>query len=155
MPYANLQINLSEAQKQNIIDDINNILLSMNYLIHLSKKEKTKHLRLGNKAEAFFTRALELAKENPQLLMPAFSISAMEQDIEAWQKLRDIQVQVSRLLDGLNSTIIALEKENVSASIHFYNMSLSASKQNVVGASTVVENLAPMLPRTGKRTKKK
>lgn len=57
MPYANLQINLSEAQKQNIIDDINNIMLSMNYLIHLSKKEKTKHLRLGNKSRSVFYKS--------------------------------------------------------------------------------------------------
>ena len=155
MPYANLTINLSDADRQDIIDKIANIETSMPYLVQLTPAEKTIHLRLGKKTPAFFSTVLELAAQNAAILPGYFDLNALKGDVKDYQYLSDVLVQLTKLQTAVKHTMTALEQEGMLGSLNFYRHCQSASLLNVVGAQEAVNRLKPFMSKTNKKKKGK
>jgi uncharacterized protein HemY len=150
MPYANLTIDLDDAQRQALLDKIAELESTMSYMVELIRKEKLSCLRLGPKAITFSITARELAQQNTHLLPPYFDLAAFAQDVQDYQYLSDVLVQLTKLQQGLQNTVIALEQESINAALDFYKHSKAASLQNVSGAQEVVRTLSQMMPKKGK-----
>jgi len=147
MPYANLQIGMTEAQQQDYVDRINQLQADMDFLIQLTSKERVKGLRMGTKAPAFIQKGQQLLPQNTHLLPTYYNVAAFEQDAQDYTHLMGIRTQARKLLSGLDDTIRALEQECVATLLDFYKHAQSASRQNVKGASTAVEQLRPFMHR--------
>ena len=154
MPYANLSIGLNESNRQDYINAISDLQMQMNFLVQLTPKEKQNHYRLGKKAPVFFTKAIELARQNPALIPTYFNQAEFEQDVQDYQFMSDVLVQITQLQTAIKHTVIALEQESVRAALNFYKLCQTASAQNYVGAQEAVAQLKPLMNKTGKRKKK-
>lgn len=154
MPYANLSIGLDETKRQDYLNAISDLQMQMNFLVQLTPKEKQNHYRLGKKSFVFFTKAVELARQNPALIPPYFNQAEFEKDVQDHQFMSDVLVQITQLQAAIKDTVIALEQESVRAALTFYKFCLTASTQNYVGAHEALAQLKPIMNKTGKGKKK-
>jgi hypothetical protein len=155
MPYANLNIGLTPAKRKALISQIAALQASMPYLVNLTPKEKINYLRMGKKAPTFINAALELAKQNPNILPPYFDMPGFTADVQDHQFLGDALVQINSLQQAVANTVIALEQESIRTALDFYKHCQAASTQNIPGAGATLAQLQPMMPKTGKKKKKK
>lgn len=150
MSYANLTIGLDDDQRQLLLDQIAKLESTMNFLIQLTPKERLNHLRLGTTAPTFVQTAKELASQNNHLVPSYFNVAGFLQDVQDYQYLSDVLVQINKLKNAIEHTVIALEQESVGAALDFYKHSKAAANQNVHGAQEVVRTLSQMMPKKGK-----
>jgi hypothetical protein len=155
MPYGKIQANLNEVTRDTIVAYINQLFVLMPFLVLITAKEKNKGLRLGKKTGVLFSRADSLVPNNLNIIPPTFSPSDMHSSIIDWQFLSDILVQLKRVLDAVACTQIALEQQTMKDCLYFYKLAQNAAKQNIPGAAELVEELEPLMPRSGKKLVKK
>lgn len=153
MPYANLNIGLSPAKRQALINQIAALQASMPYLVNLTPKEKVNYLKMGKKAPTFIKTALELAKQNPNMLPAYFDMPGFTADVQDHQFLSDALVQINSLQQAVANTVIALEQESIRAALDFYKHCQAAATQNIPRASATLAELQPMMAKTGKKKK--
>lgn len=154
MPYNNLSIGLTEAQRQAWLTLLADMETSMSFLVQLTPSEKRKHLRLGARTHAFITTSLELARQNPDILPPYFNQAEFEKDVQDFQFLGDILIQIKKLQQAIHDTVTALENESVNTALDFYKHCQTAANQNVLGAQEAARLLSPMMPKKGKGKRK-
>lgn len=150
MSYANLTIGLDNTQRQNLLDQIAQLETTMNFLVLLTPKERLNHLRLGSIAPTFIQTAKELATQNPHLVPSYFNMPGFLQDAQDYQYLSDVLIQLNKLKNAVEHTVIALEQESINSALDFYKHSKAASMQDVSGAQEVVRTLSQMMPKKGK-----
>jgi hypothetical protein len=155
MPYANLSIGIDDNLRQTLLNFLSDMELNMNFLVQLTTEEKKKSLRLGIKTPAFLKRSVELAKQNPHLLPSYFNQAEFEKDVQDFEFMSDILVQIKKLQQAINDTTIALEQESVNAALDFYKHCQSAANQNVLGAQEAVKELSIIMPKKGKGKKRR
>lgn len=152
MPYANLQPVFDEATLLLAIQDVQNCIGRLPFLINLTSKEKLQYLRLGAKTLPFISRALIHCKNNPNLQVSYAPLAEWENDWEVCQRLERLQMQVQTLHEALADTIIALKQESTRAALAFYQNAQIAAAYNVPGTDSIVADLQPMMP--GRKPKK-
>jgi len=154
MSYANLTIGLDAAKRQDLLNQIAALETSMDFLVELTAKEKRQHLRLGTTAQTFVQTAQVLAQQNQHLLPPYFNMAAFEQDVQDFNYLRDVLIQLIKVQDAVQNTVIALEQESMRSALDFFKHCKAASTQNVHGAQEATKQLSQMMPKKGKLKKK-
>jgi hypothetical protein len=155
MPYANLSIGIDENLRQTLLNFLSDMELNMSFLVQLTPAEKKKYLRLGAKSPAFLSRAVELAKQNPQVLPNYFNQAEFEKDVQDFEIMSDLLVQINKLQQAIKDTKMAFEQESIRAALDFYKHCQSAANQNVAGSQEVVKELSSIMPKKGKFNKKK
>ncbi len=152
MPYANLQPVFDEAELQLCIDNIAECQSRLPFLINLTPEEKKLYLRLGKKTLSFISRALLHCKNNSNLQVDFAPYAEWKNDWEVCQRLELLEIQIQQLHEGILDTIIALRQESMRAGLTFYRNAKEATKYNVPGSNSIVEDLSTMMP--GRKAKK-
>ncbi len=153
MSYTKLLANIDDAARNSMISKINQLHTDMPFLVLITKKEKSKGLRLGNKTGTFFEKSAMLSSSNVNILTPSFSLSEFVTRINDWKALKDIKTQINKMNDAVNCTAIAYEQQIMSECLYFYGLAQGAASQNIPGASAIVSELESMMPRKGKKVR--
>jgi hypothetical protein len=155
MPYANLSIGIDDNLRQTLFNFLSDMELNMSFLVQLTPVEKKKYLRLGTKSSAFLSRAVELAKQNPNILPTYFNQTEFEKDVRDFETMSDLLVQINKMQQAIKDTTIAFEQESIRSALDFYKHCQSAAIQNVLGAQEAVKELSVIMPKKGKAKKRR
>ncbi|MCS7053710.1 MAG: hypothetical protein NZM09_08245 [Ignavibacterium sp.] len=142
MPYQNISAEISDRDKREILDLVQQIESRLNFLINLTPEERQSIPKMGDKTIAFVQKALELAQQNPNLVPPYVNLDELRRDFELSIRLKDILNAVSRVYEKLSDTYIAAGSEAFTAALSFYKSAKAASKMNVAGTDIIVEELS-------------
>lgn len=93
------------------------------FLTTLPAAEADGMLKLGDKSEAFVSKALEVARANLGMLPRDFDFEAMERDWQTFNTLRGFRMtQLAPLMQKLDSTIAISGNEAYLAALLVYNV---------------------------------
>lgn len=141
MPYQNLTASLTDAEKSNILDRLNQIQTALPFLINLTSDERMSFYKMGDKSVSFVEKALEYAGNNPHLVAPYTNVSELGSDLALAKQLAPIVQQVNSLAEKLNDTYMAAGSEAMSAASGFYLTVKNATKMNVPGVDAIYSDL--------------
>ncbi|HRI47048.1 MAG TPA: hypothetical protein PK559_08095 [Ignavibacteriaceae bacterium] len=141
MAYQNLQAEVTEERKTQILDLIKQIQNQLPFLVNLSKDERETIFKMGDKSVAFVEKALEYAKMNPHLVPPYADIPELEQDLALAKQLQPIFLQLKTLFESVSDTYMAAGSEAMTAVTSFYNSVKNAAKSNVPGTDAIYDDL--------------
>lgn len=141
MPYANLQITLTDAERTAILTKIDELKALLPFMVNLTKKEKTKGRRLGAKAQKLFIDVLELITTSPEYKPAYINRDDMAADLDIYIALLAMELKVKMLAEGLADTRLALEQEMIRPSLAIYAGVQQAALANVPGSDSALEKL--------------
>ena len=154
MPYANIQANFSDADKEIIIQNLVDSREKMDFLINLTQKDRRKRWRMSGKIDRFITKTIEYAELKPSLIPAAIDIPGLKDDDRSAQNLKSVQAVINSLGEAVDDTLKALRKEAFDQARVIYAIFVLAEKNNVPGMTEIVNDLKQHFPRTGKKNKK-
>lgn len=141
MPYSNISANLSNSDRDAILQDLADIVALLPMLVNLTPSERQGGAKLGDKSLAFVLKALEYAEANPNLVPPYMDVPEFRKDENLREKLVIIFRKVTQLAESLDDTILALGREEYQQALTFYNSVQQAAKNNVPGSDSIATDL--------------
>ena len=121
------------------------------YLLNLSTDQKRGLAKMGSKSIDFVSKTLAYANANPQF-KPAFvDLDAFSQDVAAFSKLRSLQQPMGQFFDMIDDSLAQAGSDALTAALAIYQTIKTAAKLNVLGASTIADDLAARFANQGNR----
>ena len=121
------------------------------YLVNIGPDEKRALAKMGSKSVDFVSKTLTYASTNPQF-KPAFvDIDSFSSDVTAFGVLRSLQQPVSQLADMLDDSLAITGSDAMNAALAYYQSVKTASKLNVPGAATIIDDLSTRFAGQGVR----
>ncbi len=90
------------------------------FLIDLTTHQRRALPKLGDGSRAFVQKALEIAKQNEDILPRSFDVATMERDLELFFDLMPILTAVARLHELLDDTLTQIGSEVMTAALLVY-----------------------------------
>jgi hypothetical protein len=118
-------------------------------LIALSKTEIRRTSHFGQKNETFVMEAIEAGKQNPTLIPPNVSMTAVDRDLAGRDKLQAIALRVERLNEKLVHTRRALGADLYGAARAIYKALQEFGRD--AGVAETVDRLALRFKRQGRK----
>jgi hypothetical protein len=128
MPYQNISATLNDSQLDDIQKAIKTIEENLPFLVNLTAKERRTLYKMGDKSLAFVSNCVVTAETNPNILPPAFDLSEFKQDFELAQRLNEILVQLRKLTEEVDDTLVAVGSEAMQSSLSVYEYVKTAAK---------------------------
>ncbi len=120
---------LSPADLQAVLDAIQNIRQHLlPFLIDLTPEERSALPRMGDGSRAFVSKALEVARQNPDILPRSFDVEEMRKDVELLEALTPIRLALTQLFELFDDTYVEIGSEAYSAGLNVYQYARSAGK---------------------------
>lgn len=143
MPLENrVSAQLSAESIQRIADALAVIKAELPFLINLTADERKVLPKMGDGTVSFVVKALEYAKQNPQVVPPFLSLAEFEKDAALVRPLAGLLHPLSQLAEQLEDTTMAAGSEAYQAALVFYQAAKAAAKAGVPGMKTVVDDLS-------------
>ncbi|MCU7810698.1 MAG: hypothetical protein KZQ77_05610 [Candidatus Thiodiazotropha sp. (ex Notomyrtea botanica)] len=119
MPQNLVSAELDESEQQAILATIQQ-LQSLPFLIGLSNKKKRSLNKMGDKSRAFVDSALNIVKQNPDILPATLDVAELEKDILFYERLYPINIALSKLSELVDSTLIAAGSDAYTGALDVY-----------------------------------
>jgi hypothetical protein len=123
-----ISASLSAADRQAVLDAITTIRLKLPFLIDLSPEERRALPKMGDSSRAFVAQALEIARQNPDILPRSFDVEEMHKDVELLDALAPIRTSLSQLSELVDDTSVGVGSEAYTAALLVYQYARSAGK---------------------------
>ncbi|MCU7806883.1 MAG: hypothetical protein KZQ73_03315 [Candidatus Thiodiazotropha sp. (ex Semelilucina semeliformis)] len=95
-------------------------LQSLPFLIGLSNKDKRTLNKMGNKSRSFVDQALDVAKQNTDILPNRFDLEEFERDVNLYNALHPINTALSKLSELVDGTLLAVGSDAYTAALDVY-----------------------------------
>lgn len=140
---------LTTEQLDSIADGIKTIqsTLKDSLAFNLTAEERIRMLKMGDKTLAFVSKAVDYAKQNPNLLPAYLSIEEMEKDYKLSRDLYNIYEQLNTLTRSVEDSLMVAGSEAYDGSLIFYHAVRGASRAEIAGAQAVYDDLKKRFPR--------
>ena len=112
---------LTQADRDTVMMAISTIKSKLPFLVDLTAEERKALPKMGDKSQAFVTKALEVATQNPDFLPRAFDLDEMRRDVELFEKMYPIVVALSQLQELVDDTTMAAGSEAYAAALQVYH----------------------------------
>lgn len=145
-----VSIELNNDALEKIQEAINVINNNLPDLISISKEEKSAMPKMGDKTVAFVNKALEYAKQNPQITPGFLNVDEFNKDVSAVSTLSRILNPLQQLVEKLDDTTTVAGSEAYVAALTFYSAVKNAVRSDVPGAKTIYDDLCNRFPGRGK-----
>lgn len=143
---------LSAQDRTDILAALQTIEDKLPFLINLTVEEKSSLPKMSTfragMDEAF---AQEIAA-HPEMVPNFVDTAELAKDRALRLALQDIFQRACAICEGVEDTMTAAGVDTYLAYLSFYNNVKQASKRNVPGSNTVLDNLKRFFPRTGSGT---
>ena len=90
-------------------------------LVSLDPDDRRSLSIMGPKSEAFCRQTLRVLAQNPRIVPASLDVPAAQQDLDALEKLRSVQVVMQRLMSRVDDTVIGLGSDVMEAAREGYN----------------------------------
>jgi hypothetical protein len=95
-------------------------LQSLPFLIGLSNKDKQRLNKMGDKSRTFVDQALDIAKQNDDILPNRFNLDEFERDVQLYNALHPINTALSKLSELVDGTLMAVGSDAYTAALDVY-----------------------------------
>jgi hypothetical protein len=119
---------LSAADRQAVLDAIQTIREKLPFLVDLTPEERRNLPKMGDSSRAFVAQALEVAKQNTDMLPRSFDVEEMRKDVELLEALAPIRTSLAQLSEFVDDTCVGVGSEAYTASLLIYQFARSAGK---------------------------
>lgn len=128
MPDNRIDATLSSADTTAVMDAINTIRTKLPFLVDLTIDERRFLPKMGDKSRAFVSQALEIAKQNPDILPRSFDVEEMKRDVELLNALQPLVIAFSQLQELVEDTYLLVGSEAYTAALLLYQYARAAGK---------------------------
>lgn len=142
---------LSDTDRAEILEAINTLKTKMPFLTNMTPEERKSLTKMGDRSQAFVTKALELAKQNPDILPRAFDLEEMRLDVELFEALYPIVAAFAQLEGMLDDTYKLVGSEAYTAALKVYNYAKASGDE--AGLAPAIEELGQRFARRQKKEK--
>ena len=139
---------LKAADKDLILQLVQDIRDKMPFLIDLSVAEIAALSKMGDRGKPFVQDALTLAEQDDSFLPRSFDVAAMRRDVDLLEMLPSIITSVSRLKELLDDTYILAGSDAFTAALTVYGSAQKNGKGSALNQS--LTNLGKRFARKGK-----
>lgn len=141
---------ITAADRDKILDLINQIRALMPFLIDLSPEERQSLPKMGDKSRAFVSGALQLAANDDSYLPRLFDVAEMRKDVELAESLLPIVVALKQLSEFVDDTYVQVGSEAYTAALVVYQ----SARRNGQGAALdgLLDALGQRFARKSKET---
>lgn len=115
-----IDVTVAPADVQAALNAVTLIKEKLPFLIDLTAEARRALPKLGDGSRAFVQKALEIAKQNDDILPRSFDVATMERDLELFFDLMPILTAVSRLHELLDDTLTQVGSEVMTAALLIY-----------------------------------
>ncbi|HEX8000951.1 MAG TPA: hypothetical protein VF528_21395 [Pyrinomonadaceae bacterium] len=148
MPDNRINATLSEADRTAIMDAINTIRTKLPFLVDLTIEERRSLPKMGDKSRAFVSQALEVARQNEDVMPRSFDVEEMSRDVELANALQPIVIALSQLQELVDDTYMLVGSEAYAAALLVYQYARAAGKG--AGLDNALDDLGQRFARKSK-----
>lgn len=128
------------AAIQNAIQVLQEKLLP--HLITLSVDDRKQLPKMGDRNNGFVRKAVQYAREVPELVPRYVEVEQMEKDLKAVDLLSALCHPLEHLTASLDDTVLAAGSGAYSGSLAYYQAVKGAARSRVHGAQAIVDDLS-------------
>lgn len=140
---------INTGDRDRILELIGQIRDLMPFLVDLTPEERQQLFKMGDWGRPIVEQTLVLAEQDDSFLPRSFDVSKMRMDKDLYDALSPIFIQLSRLFEGVNDTMMLTGSDLIMSGLDIYGN----AKENGVGEN--LDNLIPLFARRFKRQSKK
>ena len=143
MPQENLvSIVIPPEDVQAVLDAIAVINTKLKpYLIALSKEDRKKLPKMGDRTVPFVEKVIEYATAQPEFIPGYMDLPELKNDFNAVTTLNQMYRPLDQIDSNLNDTLLLSGSEAYKAALQFYNYVKQAAKNNVPDAKVIYDEL--------------
>jgi hypothetical protein len=119
---------LSDADQQFVMSAINNMRQKLPFLVDLTPEERHALPKMGDKSRAFVSQALDVAKQNADILPVSFDVEEMSKDVALILALAPIMSALAQLHELIEDTFLAVGSEAYIAALLVYQYARTGGK---------------------------
>ncbi|MGC2235159.1 MAG: hypothetical protein WA584_03295 [Pyrinomonadaceae bacterium] len=143
---------LSTADRDKILDLINQIIALLPFLISLTTEEKRELPRMGDKSRAFVQAGLALAEQDDSFLPRSFDAAEMRQDEDLYNALNQIYVALAILFEKLQDTMQLTGSDLYVAALEIYHAAKRKGGSDSGGLDQLLDALGQRFAYRAKKT---
>lgn len=143
---------LSPENQQAVRAAIAAIQSNLPFLIDLTPEESKSLSRMGDKSRAFVAKALEVAESNPNILPRFFDPAEMRQDLELYEALYPIAMQLAQLSELVGDTLALAGSEALGSARLVYKFAKASDLG--AGLEPLIDDMAKRYRAQGQRKPK-
>jgi len=137
---TNITAVLSPEDLAKIKANLAAIRLLLPFLLTLSKAERRKLFKMGDKSVAFVQNSLTAAQNNPEIFPPTFATAEFAKDVAITVVLSEIETLLAQLHSDVEDTLMAFGSEAINQGTDVYGYAKAAVKKKP-GLKPIVEQL--------------
>ncbi len=142
---------LTKADRDAVMTAISTIKSKLPFLVDLTAEERKALPKMGDKSQAFVTKALEVATQNPDFLPRAFDLDEMRRDVELFETMYPIVVALSQLQELVDDTAMAAGSEAYAAALQVYHYAKASGQGS--GMEGMVNEMGQRFTRKPRKAK--
>ena len=145
---------ISPETKTGIMQKLEEIKTSLNFLLTLQPSEIQGLFKAGNTYAPFIEKAYNVINTHPQILPGVFNIEEFKKDYTLAKDLVIISNHVDQLADGIGNTLTAANSDAMAGALEIY----AAVKQNrdkVPGLNVVYDEMGEFFKKAKKKNDQK
>ncbi|PZF73483.1 hypothetical protein [Taibaiella soli] len=144
---------ISNENKTAVDNALNTVAAALKDILvfNLTPDQRTAMLKMGDKTLAFVDKALEYARQNPNLVPQYVDIPEAEKDLALTRDLFHIYQKLTALTRSVEDAMMVAGGEAYEASLIFYNSVKGASRSNAAGSQAIYEEMQKRFPRRSKK----
>jgi hypothetical protein len=139
--YKNISAELSDENKNLVIQKAREIKEILSFLVNLSVEERKTLPVMGPGSIKFTEDSLGYAEKHPNIVAPYLDIAEQRRDLTLAKQLYDIIEVIGPLWEEITDTYMAVGAEAFAAGRVFYKSLKAASDQGVPGTDTIAADL--------------
>ncbi len=140
---------LTPEEQNDILTSVETLRGKMPFLTGLSAEERRYLLKAGNLYSSFITRAVTTVEQNPGIMAALFDKEEYLRDGELLRALTPIHMELQKLFEALDDTVMALKSDLFNASLEVYQ-AVRLNKDKVAGLDAVEAEMKTYFKRSRK-----
>lgn len=142
----NVSIVINDEAMKNIQAGLDMIHSNLPNLITLTPEQRRTLPKMGDKTQAFVSKSIDYARQNPDVLPKYLDINEYTKDVEAYNRLFQIAAPTQKLVEEVDDTMLLVGSEAYTASLAFYSALKTAIAAGEVGLKGVYDDLSARFP---------
>jgi hypothetical protein len=130
------------------MDAINTIRTKLPFLVDLTIEERRALPKMGDKSRAFVSQALDVARQNEDVLPRSFDVTEMTKDVDLANALQPLVLALTQLQELVDDTYMLVGSEAYAAALLVYHYARAAGKGS--GLDNTLDDLSQRFARKSK-----
>jgi hypothetical protein len=140
---------LDPKSREKIMADLADIRANLPFMIEMSSKAKQTIPKMGDKTQVFVKKALKIATEHEDYLPRSFSIEEMQRDVDLFDALYPIAMELNQLQAELDDTLAAVGSDAYTAALQVYRHAKAHGEGS--GLDSFIEDMGKRFTRKSRK----